>query len=67
MKDFRSLCNKVAREIPEGWTIRIELEHSAGSVWVEGPDDTEWCCSGNDDIEVDVLSALEHAIEAENR
>jgi hypothetical protein len=32
-ESFDDLCNRVARDIPEGWTIRINLERHAG--WVQ--------------------------------
>lgn len=48
--EFKELSDKVCERLPEGWTLRIELEEGAGAVMLEDEfgEDVYYC---DDDLD----------------
>ena len=58
--------NRAARDLPEGWEIRIYLERYAGVVFLVDPDGNE-TMSENDGLFSDQISAAIDAAKGETR
>lgn len=58
---------RAAGELPEGWEIRLCVEHHAGWVELIGPDGTEDFATNNERLDYTVTDALEHAIQGEQQ
>ena len=56
---------RAAGELPEGWEIRLCVEHHAGWVELIGPDGTEDFATNNERLDYTVIDALEHALQGE--
>lgn len=54
---------RAAGELPEGWEIRLCVEHHAGWVELIGPDGTEDFATNNERLDYTVNDALEHALQ----
>lgn len=64
---FNDVVNRIARDLPSGWTLRIDLERDAGTVGLDSPSGEEVEFPSNYECLLDqVNDALEHAIELEN-
>jgi hypothetical protein len=62
-ESFNALCNRVAGEIPEGWSIDIILSRDAGCVNLNTPEGDDWeYASNHERIEHELVDALEEAI-----
>lgn len=58
-------ANKACEHLPEGWTIRIQLERRSGCVTLENPEGDEVAFpTGDGGFVSDLNDALQHAIEA---
>jgi len=52
----------LAKMLPEGWNIQIDIERGAGSVTLFAPEDTMYeIDTGGESIEADMLEALRFA------
>lgn len=49
--------NRAARDLPEGWEIRIDLERHAGVVHLIDPEGNETMIEGNGELFSDQISA----------
>lgn len=49
--------NRAARDLPEGWEIRIDLERHAGTVHLIGPEGSETMIEGGGELFSDQISA----------
>lgn len=56
---------RAAGDLPEGWEIRLCVEHHAGWVELIGPDGTEDFATNNERLDYTVIDALEHALQGE--
>lgn len=54
---------RAAGELPDGWEIRLCVEHHAGWVELIGPDGTEDFATNNERLDYTVIDALEHALQ----
>ncbi len=66
---FNDLCNRVAKELPDGWRLNIELEQGAGTVELYdrhgGKFDFDSFGEGIESISQAVLEALAFAKQEE--
>ena len=62
--EFNELADRVTRDLPPGWEIRVELQQDSGDVVLEDPycEDIDFP-SNRETREQTVLDALEFAIE----
>lgn len=60
-RTINDFTNKAAKELPEGWQIRITVENGCGEVILEDPSSLchEMCC--DDSIEEQFNQALQYA------
>lgn len=56
---------RAAGDLPEGWEIRLCVEHHAGWVELIGPDGSEDFATNNERLDYTVIDALEHALQGE--
>lgn len=56
---------RAAGDLPEGWEIRLCVEHHAGWVELIGPDGTEEFATNDERLDYTVIDALEHALQGE--
>lgn len=56
---------RAAGDLPEGWEIRLCVEHHAGWVELIGPDGTEDFATNDERLDYTVIDALEHALQGE--
>ncbi|MFG3451205.1 hypothetical protein [Stutzerimonas stutzeri] len=54
---------RAAGDLPEGWEIRLCVEHHAGWVELIGPDGSEDFATNNERLDYTVIDALEHALQ----
>lgn len=61
---FMAACNAVCRDLPDCWSIEVNLERNSGWVSLVNPDgeEIEYPCN-YEDISQQLADALEHAIE----
>ena len=56
---------RAAGDLPEGWEIRLCVEHHAGWVELIGPDGSEDFATNDERLDYTVIDALEHALQGE--
>lgn len=56
--------NRAARDLPEGWVIRIDLERRAGVVFLIDPDGNETMSEGGELFSDQINAAIDAAIDA---
>ncbi|MCG6540215.1 hypothetical protein MCB86_09020 [Pseudomonas sp. KSR10] len=54
---------RAAGDLPEGWEIRLCVEHHAGWVELIGPDGSEDFATNDERLDYTVIDALEHALQ----
>lgn len=59
--------NRAAGELPEGWEIRLCVEHHAGWVELIGPDGKKDFATNNERLDFTVTDALEHALQGDQQ
>lgn len=58
---FNSLCNLAAKDLPDGWEIRVILSTGYGGVEMSCPEEWEWYENHYDRIENRLLAAIQFA------